>query len=417
MLIIPLQLIGIDMPLAELFSDAAHAARVRSDMPRLDYLYTQSTVVVRYLQLLIFPVGQNVDYDYPVYDSLFHPRVLLSGLLILLLIGAGIYLFLRYRKWSPYAGIISFGIFWFFIALSVESSLIPILDVIFEHRVYLPSAGFFIASAVSLTALTERLEMRLPWVQKAAPAAAGLLVIVLAGAAYARNMVWHDEVAFWSDVVSKSPDKPRGYLNLGLAYQNQKDLEKALAHYSRAIAMKKLYYPPLNNRGTILAALGQHEQAVRDFTDAISINPYVAVAYYNRGMSRTFLGQQDLAIEDFTRVIELKPTHAEAYNNRGSMYGAKGDMEKAIADFTSAIALVPDFPGFYANRAHAYVTKQDFDLAVSDLSRAIELNPSEASWYVRRGTAYLSLGNREEAFADFRKACSLGDAEGCNALK
>jgi protein O-mannosyl-transferase len=417
MFIIPLQLTGIDASLSDLFSDVSNAARVRSDMSRMDYLFTQSTVVLRYLQLLIFPVGQNVDYDYPVYDSLFHPKVLFSSLIILSLIGTGIYLLLRYRTSSPYARIISFGIFWFFLALSVESSLIPILDVIFEHRVYLPSVGFFIASAVSLAILAERLEVHLPWVRKAAPAAAGLIVMMLAGAAHARNMVWQDEVVFWSDVVNKSPNKPRGYLNLGLAYQNRKDIEKALAYYSRAIAMKKLYYPPLNNRGTILAALGQHEQAIRDFTDAISINPYVAVAYYNRGMSRTFLGQQDLAIEDFTRVIELKPTHAEAYNNRGSMYGAKGEMEKAIADFSSAIGLVPGFPGFYANRAHAYAVKQDFERAVLDLSRAIDLNPNEASWYTTRGTAYLSLRDREKAYADFRKACSLGDAGGCDALK
>ena len=417
MLIIPVQLIGVDKPLAELFSDVSHAARVRSDIPRLEYLFTQTTVVVRYISLLILPVGQNVDYDYPLYDSLLHPKVLFSSLIILSLIGTGIYLLLRYRKSSPFTRIISFGIFWFFLALSVESSLIPILDVIFEHRVYLPSIGFFIASAISLTVLTGWLERHMPWVRKAAPVTAGVIVIAFAGAAHARNTVWQDEVAFWSDVVNKSPDKPRGYLNLGLAYQNRTDLDQALIYYSRAIAMKKLYYPPLNNRGTILAALGQHEQAIRDFTEAISINPYVAVAYYNRGMSRTFLGQQDLAIEDFTRVLELKPTHAEAYNNRGSMYGAKGETEKAIADFTAAIALVPDFPGFYANRAHAHAAKQDFEHAVLDLSRAIDLKPNEASWYRTRGAAYRSLRDREKSYADFRRACALGDAEGCNALK
>jgi len=50
-----------------------------------------------------------------------------------------------------YSRLIAFGIIWFFLALSVESSFIPIEDVIFEHRLYLPSIGTFIAfTAASL---------------------------------------------------------------------------------------------------------------------------------------------------------------------------------------------------------------------------------------------------------------------------
>ncbi len=417
MLIIPLQLIGMDSPASGLIGDMRDVSRVRSDLSRKDYLLTQMTVIAKYLQLLIFPAGQNADYDYRVYRSLSDPRVLISTLLILTLVTAGVFLLLRYRKRVPRTRIISFGIFWFFIALSVESSVIPILDVIFEHRVYLPSAGFCIAASISLSMLAGRLGKRTPWIKKAAPAAAGIVIILLAGAAYARNMVWQDEVTFWSDVTAKSPGKPRGYLNLGLAYQNRGDLDKALANYNKALSLKALSYPPLVNRGSIYAALGQHEKAIRDFTDAISINPYVPVAYYNRGMSHVFLGQKELAVGDFTSVIELKPGYAEAYNNRGSMYGDMGETEKAIADFSSAIALQPDFPGFYANRAHAFVMKRSYEGAVRDFSRAMELDPGKASWLVARGNAYLSLGEREKAEVDFRKACSMGDAAGCEAVK
>jgi protein O-mannosyl-transferase len=417
MLIIPLQLIGVDRPVSGLFSDISDASRVMSGLSRSDYLLTQSTVIVRYLQLMVFPSGQNVDYDYPVYHSFFHPEVILSCLLIVSMSGAGLYFLFRRGKQVPSAKLTAFGILWFFIALSVESSVIPILDVIFEHRVYLPSVGFFVAVAVSLTAMKEKLEVRYPWIRKAAPVAAGLIITLLAGAAYARNMVWQDELTFWSDVVEKSPNKPRGYLNLGLAYQNRQDLEKALAYYNKALSIKALSYPPLVNRGTIYAALGRHEQAIKDFSDAISINPYVTVAHYNRGMSYVFLGQKELAVRDFTSVIELKPNHADAYNNRGSMYGDMGETEKAIADFTSAISLTPDFAGFYSNRGHAYMMKQDFEGAVRDFSKAIELKPNEASWLVTRGTAYKSLGDREKAEADFRKACAMGIAAGCEAVK
>jgi len=67
--------------------------------------------------------------------------------------------YLLYRdRHAPGAGrLTAFGIFWFFMTLSVESSIIPIADVIFEHRLYLPSVGFFIAITSALFWAAERL--------------------------------------------------------------------------------------------------------------------------------------------------------------------------------------------------------------------------------------------------------------------
>jgi hypothetical protein len=65
-------------------------------------------------------------------------------LFLLALFVLTVYLFIKgYR-------LISFAIIWFFVTLSVESSIIPIRDVIYEHRVYLPSVGFGILMAVFL---------------------------------------------------------------------------------------------------------------------------------------------------------------------------------------------------------------------------------------------------------------------------
>jgi len=39
-----------------------------------EYLITQLRVIVTYLRLLVFPMNQNLDYDYPLFDSFFAPR-------------------------------------------------------------------------------------------------------------------------------------------------------------------------------------------------------------------------------------------------------------------------------------------------------------------------------------------------------
>ena len=103
----------------------------------VNYFFTQFSVIVKYIQLLFLPLNQNVDYDFPISDNFFEIRTFLSFLLLLSLVILAVLSFKRYR-------IISFGIFWFFLTLSVESSFIPISDLIFEHRTYLPSFGFFL---------------------------------------------------------------------------------------------------------------------------------------------------------------------------------------------------------------------------------------------------------------------------------
>jgi hypothetical protein len=139
MLIIPLTLIGVDKPIGSIISDVSDASRLQTTISRTDYLFTEARVIVTYIRLLLFPVNQNLDYDYPIYHSIFHPQVFLSFLFLFFIAGVGVYLLIRSGILDSTLRLMAFGIFWFFITLSVESSVIPIVDVIFEHRVYLPN--------------------------------------------------------------------------------------------------------------------------------------------------------------------------------------------------------------------------------------------------------------------------------------
>ena len=152
------------------FSDVSAASAgfgVKSIAP-LEYLFTQFNVLIYYIALLIMPRIQNLDYDFPVSHGLFEmpqikdgtvlnfplPPPFVSLIVLLLVVGCGIYLFVRSAGADGRRGrMISFFIFWFFILLSPTSSFIPIVDVIFEHRLYLASAGFFVILAIGLDAI------------------------------------------------------------------------------------------------------------------------------------------------------------------------------------------------------------------------------------------------------------------------
>jgi len=100
---------------------------------------TQFRVVLYYLTLILFPLPSrlNVDYDFPISKSIVDP----STTLISILIVAGL---IGYSIWAAKKRpMISFWILWYFGNLVIESSIFP-LEMVYEHRLYLPAAGPFV---------------------------------------------------------------------------------------------------------------------------------------------------------------------------------------------------------------------------------------------------------------------------------
>ncbi len=119
------------------------------------YLYTSFNVIWTYLRLLVLPIHQNLDYDYPIAKTLFELPTLLSFLGHVAVVGGAVLLAWK-KKWT----IVPFGVGWFYIGLSPAQSFVPVVDVIFEHRVYMPSIGFFIVFVVLYESLFDRLGRR-----------------------------------------------------------------------------------------------------------------------------------------------------------------------------------------------------------------------------------------------------------------
>jgi hypothetical protein len=304
MLVILLTFIGTSMPLSEMFGDIAEVEGVE-DISRHDYMLTELRVVVTYLRLLVLPVGQNLDYDYTVFKSFFDPQVILSFLFLLSVLGVGVYFHLRSTVTDHALRLVSFGICWFFITLSVESGIIP-LHVIYEHRVYLPSSGFFIAFVSGVFILLRR--------SLAAGNLLPVLVLVflslpLSAASYARNSIWKDGFSLWEDVIKKSPRKARGYNNLGNRYSEKDIYKKALKYYEIAV----------------------------------SLDPQNALYQDNLGIAYGFSGKVDEAIKHFLLAVKIQPDLYEAHNNLGYAYLNKGMVKAAVRHFKIALSIKPDY--------------------------------------------------------------------------
>jgi len=371
LIIIPLSIMSIDKPIGEILSDVSERIRVQTEMSRWDYLFTEFRVIVTYIRLIFLPVNQNLDYDYPVYHSLFELPVFLSFFLLSLILGFAGYLMHKSRIMRHQSALVNdtspaprpylreqckgkyrltaFGIFWFFITLSVTSSVIPITDVIFEHRVYLSSVGAFIALSAVVFMVIERFKARWQMMEKAVILLLAVIVIVLSTATYARNAVWRNELSLWEDVVRKSPGNARGHFNLGVAYNYKGLLTKAIEHLEIALLLKPGDAETYYNLALAYSSKGMADKAIEHFTTAIRLKPDFQAAHYDIGVDYLSLGLFDRAIEHFEAALKLKPNDPAAHNNLGIAYASMGMTDLAIEHFRTALKLKPDFQNAYSN--------------------------------------------------------------------
>ncbi len=333
LLIIPLTMLVTETG-AERVKYLYHEPRISA----VHYLLTQFRVMVTYIRLVFLPAHQNLDYDYPVFKSIFQTPVLISFLFLAAVLYWAKSLFAKYR-------LVSFGIFWFFLGLMPESSILPIHDVIFEHRLYLPMAGYSVFLVSGIYYL---------WGKKDVNA----MAIVLTGLitcygflTYQRNMAWKDEFTLWNDIIQKSPHKARPYINRGLAFYNEGNYTKAVGDYSKAIIIK-----PNDKDEYIHRALSYYKQdlysmALTDYDQAIALDPKNPDAYYNKGNVYFKEGDFAKAILDYNKAIALNPKDKDYYNNRGLAFAKEGNNREAMADYHKAIALDPKNTDAYYNLA------------------------------------------------------------------
>lgn len=193
------------------------------------YLLTQFGVVLRYLRLMVVPVGQSTEYAWIVATSFFSLRVL--GPLAILLALGGVAAWLGRR--NP---LVTLGALWFGLFLLVESSVIPLNDVIVEHRAYLPFLGVLLALLGGLLAAAGSPGAAQFLGSRRAPAwILGVLLglaLPYGAAAHARNEVWRTVLSFYEDAYRKYPEHPRVRANLLSAYVDEGRHGEALALYA-----------------------------------------------------------------------------------------------------------------------------------------------------------------------------------------
>ncbi len=376
-------------PVARLSTEYAY-----QDFSILHRALTQFRVVIYYLSLMVFPHPSrlNLDYDFSLSYSLIEPiTTLLSFGIILGLLGLGIYFAKKER-------LLSFCILWFFGTLVIESSVIP-LALVFEHRLYLPSMGVCLVAVLLGSRYVKSRRVKI--------GAVCLVALVFSVWTYQRNEVWKDDVVFWRDCASKSPEKGRPYLNLGVALRERGKFDESIKAFYKALQFdpgdEKVHF----NLGVALEKQGKTDEAIKYYLNALKIKEDFADAHNNLGIALVNQGKYDEAIAHHLEAIRIRPKYARAYNSLGVALEKQGNPAEAVAQYKKALELSPDYTLAYYNLAGAYMRLGDFDNAIPNYYEALRLDPNYSRAHYNLGVALLRQGKPREAAFHFAETLRI----------
>lgn len=195
------------------------------DFSASERLLTQARVLCDYLQQLLAPIppcmGVFTD-GYVISRGPLSPPSTAIAIAVLLIASA---LAWTYRRRAPTA---AFGWFFFIAAHSIESFVAPV-EVYYEHRNYLPSAGIFAAIATLLIAAGKLLASRGIRVGRIGILFASLLMLVLAFQTHGRARVWSDPLVLIRAELNAHPSSVRALVNYVGVAQTVGDIDRAYA--------------------------------------------------------------------------------------------------------------------------------------------------------------------------------------------
>jgi len=261
----------------------------------LRYLGTEFGVILHYLRLSVWPRPLVLDYGWPIAER--PGEALPAGLAVAALAGIAAWSLIR----RPRLGFLGA---WFFLILAPTSSIVPIADPIFEHRIYLPLAAVALTGVLAADRLIRRIAGHPPAGRRAGSRieaiALAIVALALGLTTVSRNADYRSEVAIWKDTIRKRPLNARAHDYLGLA----------------------------------LGREGAYDEAIRHHDEALRLRPDMQNAYYNRANTRLRAERYEEAIADYSRYLRLR-RDPKAYNNRAIAHFGIGAYDEAWADVDS----------------------------------------------------------------------------------
>jgi tetratricopeptide (TPR) repeat protein len=411
----------------------------------LQHILTEFRVLSRYILLILLPLPGFLVFDwwgFPVSETLTDPATTLFALLLLLsLLMLSLFSMKRLR-------LLSFGILWYLIAVSLESFVAIGSDLYFEHRNYLPLTGLIAGlTGQAVISLGSRVNARSAWTS------ALILCLILGSLTFTRNSVWKDSVTLWSDTLAKSPSNLRAMIAMGNSYLAVSDLDNAETYYSRVVETssrdRRLHflndsiyslgmmfllqgrldeagelitkfdrtvvsYKPRILEGFLKALSNNLEGAMKDYRDVLNVAEGIdkVVVLTLMGDAYREKGLTAASIRHYNEAIDLHPGFSAAYYGIAVLHLKRGDIDRADDYLRKTLAIDPNHTLALSDTAEVMLLRNsDPEEALLIAEQAISKRPPFYQPYLTMGNILILLGREKEAEDYYAKALHRGSSE------
>ena len=396
------------------------------------YLITQPSSISYYFISAFLPIHLSADTDWKILESIWSIQFFLSILFVITLIAIA-FITSKTKRLTP----ISFGIAWFFIALVPTSSIIPLAEVLNDHRMFFPYIGLCLSIGYAINLFILYVSKRSQNNTKhIIPITIAILLITFSFTTYNRNEIWHNEESLWKDVTIKSPKNSRGlmnygltqmakgnydiaenyflqalditpyyhslHINIGILYNTKKNKNKAESHFKNAIKYGSKYYSPWYYYGRFLLKNKKPKEAINNLSKSLEISPQhiptrlLLMEVYLENENWSLLNN----IAKKTLQIDLNNQEAQKFLEASIKKISKLDLEEI------EIAKNPSDKK-YLSLSLKYYQKEQYEKCIIAAKKALKLNNKLAEAYNNICISQNLLGDFEQATIACTKALEL----------
>ena len=305
-------------------------------------LLTEPRIVLFYLSLIFYPLPArlSIEHDITLSTSLLEPWSTLPAILIhLILIGFG----LSQIKKRP---LLALAILFFYLNHVIESTIIP-LELIFEHRNYLPSLFLFLPVAAGFKKLLDHYQAKNRVFRSVLLYASVLLIIIVGAGTYIRNMAWATERSLWEDAMHKAPNSQRPLHNLAWAYYTKiGQYDKAIELYKKSLNLRtnNNFANPiaLSNLALLYVEKKKYQTATELWQTALEQLPDDEVIRHRYVIGLIEMKNWETALDNLNQLMTRHPAHFDYNYLKGYVLLNQSQYEAALQYFEQCLNLVSE---------------------------------------------------------------------------
>jgi len=358
----------------------------------VDYALTQAYALVHYLWLTVWPSPLILDYGPALVQGrsqIFWPALLIVPLAVASLWTAG--------RGRP----IGFCGVFFFAVLAPSSSVVPLLQKMAEHRMYLPLAAILSVATCLVYSFLGRKGL----------AILTAVAVALGGVTVRRNEDYATAIRIYEDTVAKRPDNYRAMALLADYYQRAGRLEDARQWLENALKVEPAIPEVLGNLGTVWERLGEPGRAVTYAQAALALRPHDAKTMNNLGNALILSGHVPEGMAQLEAALQVAPGFRQPRFGLATVLAQTGHPSEAAVQYEILLRRNPDdaeVRSYYSDVLVALGRNSD---ALGQLEEAVRLQPNDADLHGLLGAALSRAGRQREALDQFLEALRLNPSD------